>query len=100
MKYTVLYLRRQYYFLHLTQLSPSVLISGVQCLCKELTEKFDEKQMDLQAAKMSLDTQTISPQETQGDMRNDLHDELGLMLQVKVEITKAEISIFQERMVT
>jgi hypothetical protein len=51
-----------------------------QGLHKELTEKFDETQVDLQAVKTSLVMWTKRLQETLADTRNDLHEELGLML--------------------
>jgi hypothetical protein len=45
---------------------------------------------------MSLDTRRKSLQETLSDTRNDLHEELGLMLQVEAQTTKAEIRVNQE----
>jgi uncharacterized protein YydD (DUF2326 family) len=56
---------------------------------KELTENIDEMQVDLQAVKMSLYTWTKNLQESIVDMRNNLHEELGLMLQVKAQTMKA-----------
>jgi transcriptional regulator NrdR family protein len=52
-----------------------------QDLHKELNEKIDETWVDFQAVKMSLDTW------------NDLHEELGVMLQVEAQTTNAEIKI-------
>jgi hypothetical protein len=68
-----------------------------QCLRKELTEKINETQVDLQAVKMPLDTQKSSLQETLADTRNDLYEELDLMFQVQARTTKAEIRINEER---
>jgi 5-bromo-4-chloroindolyl phosphate hydrolysis protein len=48
-----------------------------------VNQKTDETQMDLHPVKTSLDTRIKSIQETLADTRNDLHDELGLMLQVE-----------------
>jgi hypothetical protein len=59
-------------------------------LCKELTEKIDETQVNLLAVKTSLDTRTKSLQETLADTKIDLHEEAWTM--------KAEIRINQERM--
>jgi hypothetical protein len=67
-------------------------------LRKELNEKIDETQMDLQAVKSSLDMRMKSLQETQTDMGNDIHEELGLMLQVETQTMRSEIRISQERM--
>jgi hypothetical protein len=71
-----------------------------QGLCKELTEKIDETQVDLQAVKTSLDTRAKSRKETLADTRNALHEELGLMVQVETQTTKTEIRMTQERMET
>jgi hypothetical protein len=63
-------------------------------------------QVDLQAVKTSIDMWTGSLKDDITDAkdfheaitntRNDLHEELGLMLQVEAHITKAEIRINQE----
>jgi hypothetical protein len=62
----------------------------MQDLRKELTNKIEETQMDLQAAKTSIDSQTKSLQETPADMKNDHHKEAQIM--------KDQIRINQERM--
>jgi hypothetical protein len=54
--------------------------------------------VDLQAVKTSFDMQMKSLQEILADMRNDLHEVLGLMLQVEAQTMKAELRINQERM--
>jgi hypothetical protein len=63
-----------------------------------VTVKTDETQVVQQAVKTSLDTHMNSLQKTLADMRNDLHKVLGLMFQVEVQKTKAEIRINKERM--
>jgi hypothetical protein len=65
----------------------------IQDLRKELNEKIDEKQVRLQAIKTSLDTRKKNLQGNLADTRNDLQEELGLMLQIKAETTNAEIRI-------
>jgi hypothetical protein len=60
----------------------SCVSQKAQGLCKELTKKAGETQVDLQAVKTSHHTWTKSLQEILADSRNDLHEELGLMLQV------------------
>jgi hypothetical protein len=61
-----------------------------QGLCKDCNKSNNEKQVDLQAVKTSLDMQTKSLQETLAYTRNNLHKELGLMFQVKAKTTKAQ----------
>jgi uncharacterized protein YtpQ (UPF0354 family) len=56
-------------------------------LRKELTEKIDETQVDLQALRASVDTQTKSLLETITDTREHLHKEL----QVETQTMKALI---------
>jgi hypothetical protein len=68
-----------------------------QGLRKGLTKKTDETQVDLQAVKTTLETRMKNLQETLVDTRNDIHEELGLMLQVEAQRMKAEIRINQER---
>jgi hypothetical protein len=70
----------------------------MQELHKQLAEEVDEIWMDLQAVKTSFDTQNSSLQETLADTRNNLHEDLGLMLQVQAETMKADIRINQERL--
>jgi 2C-methyl-D-erythritol 2,4-cyclodiphosphate synthase len=53
-----------------------VSIKKTQGLHKELTEKIDETQVDLQAIRTSVDMQTQSLQETITDIREHLHEEL------------------------
>jgi hypothetical protein len=88
---------------------PSCVEQKMQGLRKELTEKIDETQVDLQTVKTSIDTWTRSLKgnimDTNKDFhedivnaRNNLHEELGLMFQVDTQTTKAEIRIDQERM--
>jgi ABC-type transporter Mla subunit MlaD len=59
-----------------------------QGLHKELNGKMDGTQVDLQAVRTCLDTQTRSLLETTADMRKDLHEELGLMIHVETQPTK------------
>jgi hypothetical protein len=54
--------------------------------------------VDLQAVRTSLDTRTKILQETLADTRNDLHEELGLILQFEEQTMKAESRINQQRM--
>jgi predicted phage tail protein len=70
---------------------PSCVDQKTQGLCKELTEKNDEKQVDLQTVKMSLDMRTKFLVESLVDMRKGLHEQLGLMFQVEAQTTKALI---------
>jgi hypothetical protein len=63
----------------------------MQSLRKELNEKVDEMQVDLQAIKASLDMRTKNFQESLVDTRKDLHEELSLMFQVEVQTMKALI---------
>jgi hypothetical protein len=65
---------------------------------KEVTEKTDETQVGSEAVKTSHDTLPMSLPETLGHTRNNLHEELGLMLQVETQTTEAEIWINQEKM--
>jgi hypothetical protein len=53
-----------------------------QGLQKEMTEKIDETQMDLQAVNTSINTWMKSLQETLADTRNNLYKQFGLMLQL------------------
>jgi hypothetical protein len=53
--------------------------------------------VDLQAVKTSLDAWMKSLQEILVDTRKDLHEVLGLTLQVKAQTMKADIRINQER---
>jgi hypothetical protein len=48
---------------------------------KELVEKIDETQVDLQAIRTSVDTQTKSLLKTITDIRQRLYEKLGLMTQ-------------------
>jgi hypothetical protein len=70
----------------------------MQVLRQELAENVDEIRVDLQAVKTSLDTRKNSLQETLAVTRNNLHEELGLRLQVHADTMKAEIRINQERL--
>jgi hypothetical protein len=73
---------------------------------KELTEKIDVTQVDLQAVKASIYTWTGSLggdimdtkdfHEATSNTRNNLHEELDLMFQVKAQAIKAEIRISEE----
>jgi hypothetical protein len=49
-----------------------------QGLRKELTEKIDEMQVNLQALKTSLDMRTKGIQETVADTRKNLREDIGL----------------------
>jgi hypothetical protein len=79
-----------------------------QGLHKELMEKIDVTQVDLQAVNVSIDTwarclggdrtETKDFHEATANVRNDLHKELNLMFQVKAQAVKAEIRISKERM--
>jgi hypothetical protein len=53
--------------------------------------------VDVQTVKTSLDMRAKSLQKTLAETRNDLHEELGLMIQVETQTTKAEIRMNQER---
>jgi hypothetical protein len=68
-----------------------------QGLRKEQTEKTDKTQVDLEAVKTSLDTRKTF-QGILADTRHNLHEQLGLMLQVEAQRMKAEIRISRERM--
>jgi hypothetical protein len=70
----------------------------MRSLCKELNEKIDETQMDLQVVESPSIMRAKSFQETLADTGNDIHKELGLMFQVEAQKVKAEIRINQERM--
>jgi hypothetical protein len=59
-----------------------------QVLCKELTEKIDGTQVDLQAIRTSVDTRTKSLLEIITDKREHLHEELSLMVQGEAQMTK------------
>jgi hypothetical protein len=54
---------------------------------KELTEKTDEKQVDLQDIRTSVDTRTKNLLETITDTRDHLHEELGLIIQDEAQMT-------------
>jgi hypothetical protein len=69
----------------------------MQGLFKELNEKVDETQLDLQAVKTSLDTWRKNHQESLADTRKDLHEELGLMFQVEVKTVKALLETTQQK---
>jgi uncharacterized membrane protein len=80
-----------------------------QGLFKQLHEKIDETHVDLQEVRMSIDMYMRSPMDnmtqTKKDFhaaivntRNNLHEELSLMLHVKAQTMKAERRIDQERM--
>jgi hypothetical protein len=55
----------------------------------ELNEKIHETQVDVHAVKMSPDMHLKSLLETVADTRKDLHEELGFMIQVETQKTKA-----------
>lgn len=57
-----------------------------QGLRKELSARIGETQLEL---RMSLDTGTKYLHEEVAGTRKDLHEELGLMVQVKMQATKA-----------
>jgi hypothetical protein len=69
-------------------------------LCKKLNKTIDETQVDLQAVKMSIDTWTGSLKdditntkkdfhEAIASMRNDLHEELSLMIHIEAQTMEA-----------
>jgi hypothetical protein len=88
----------------------NVLLCGdqkMQGLHKELTEKTDETQVDLQAVKTSINMWTGTLKGNIMDTKkvfhkaienttNDLHKELDTMFQVEATIIKPEIKINQE----
>jgi hypothetical protein len=53
--------------------------------------------MDLQAVNASLDMRRKSLQETLAGMRNDLHKELGLILQIEAQTMETEVRMSRER---
>jgi hypothetical protein len=59
----------------------SCLHQKKQGLRKELTNKIDETQVDLQAIRTSVNTCTKSLLETIIDIMEHLHEKLGLMIQ-------------------
>jgi hypothetical protein len=67
-------------------------------LHKELTEKIDKTQVNLQTVKTSLDTWTKFLVESIADTRKGLHVELGLMFQVEAQTTKALIEANQREL--
>jgi hypothetical protein len=60
-------------------------------LCKELTEKIDKTQVDLQAIRTVIDTWTKSLLDTITDTREHLHEELGLIIQGEAQMMKTLI---------
>jgi hypothetical protein len=62
-----------------------------QGLRKELTEKIDETQVNLETIRMSVDTQTKNLLETITDTTERLHETLGLLTQVETQINKSLI---------
>jgi hypothetical protein len=60
-------------------------------LRKEVTEKTDKTQVDLQAIRTSADVWTKNLLEIITDTTEHLHEELGFMIQVEPQITKTVI---------
>jgi hypothetical protein len=59
-----------------------------QGLCNKLTEKIDETQVDLQAIRTSINMQTKSLLEIITGIRENLPEELGLMIKGEAQMTK------------
>jgi hypothetical protein len=66
----------------------SCVVQKAQGLRKELTEKNDETQVDLQAIRTSVDSPTKGLLQTITDTREHLHAEHGLMIQSETQMTK------------
>jgi RNase adaptor protein for sRNA GlmZ degradation len=66
-----------------------------QGLHKELAEKIDETQVDLQAIRTSVDMRTRSLLETITDTREHLHEELQVETQIMKALTEATRCEFQ-----
>jgi hypothetical protein len=85
--------------IHQVENSLACVNQRTQGLGKELNEKIDETQVDLQLVMTSIDTSTRRLKgevtdtkdchEVLANTRKDLHEELGLMLQVEAQKTKA-----------
>jgi predicted nucleic acid-binding Zn-ribbon protein len=74
---------------HLVEDVLSCVDQKAQGLHKELSEKIDETQVDLQAIKTSIDMQTRTLPETITNTREHLHEELQVETQIMKALTKA-----------
>jgi hypothetical protein len=66
-----------------------------QVLRKELTERIDENQVDLQTVRTSADTRTKNLLEITTDTRQNFHEKLGLIIQGETKMTKSLTDIMR-----